>query len=66
MSFLIAQFIFSIFVKENLKFKWQCSQYLNLNHTSALAQLREGQQKFGGNCAQSHKAHFQELTKWCS
>ena len=33
MSFTIVQFRFLISVKENLKIKWQCSQYLDLNPT---------------------------------
>ena len=33
MSFLIIQFRFSIFVIENVEFKWQCSQHLDLNRT---------------------------------
>ena len=35
MSFLIVQFKFSILVTENLKFEWQCSEYLELNPTCA-------------------------------
>ena len=33
MSFPIAQFRFLTFVVENVEFKWQCSQYLDLNRT---------------------------------
>ena len=36
-SFYIVSFRFSIFVMENLEFKWQFSQYLDLNPTCATA-----------------------------
>ena len=47
MSSLNCHFRFSFFVIENLKFEWQCSQYLELNPTCGPARLYQGCALFG-------------------
>ena len=46
MSFLIVPFRFSIFIIEDLKFKWQCSQYFEFNPTCAFSDWLRNKDSF--------------------